>query len=149
MKPPLVGLFVIGLASLASAGDGPEKMVQDDLAGLQGSWQIISYEKAAVKYPPCQLQLLPTLVFKGRDYTWADGETGTITLIDPSKKPKIIEYKRTSGPMKNTTELAIYKIEGDSFTDCIAPPGAAEHPKDFSTSEENGQILIVYKRLKE
>jgi uncharacterized protein (TIGR03067 family) len=149
MKALAACMCALSVLSLALAGEGPEKQVKDDLAKLEGTWELVSYEIAGEKLAPENVQQLPKITFKGRDYSWSDGETGTITDIDPSKKPKTIEYKFTSGDLKNTIQLAIYEIDGDTFKDCIAPPGAAAYPKDFSTNADNGQTLITYRRMKD
>ena len=62
-----------------------------------------------------------------------DGET-TITFrgqvnfkakftIDPTKKPKTIDYKMTEGPTKGKTHLGIYELDGDTVKFCFAAHG--------------------------
>ena len=47
-------------------------------------------------------------------------------------------------------QYGIYKLEGDTFTVCITPPGKTEvdRPKDFSTKDSNN-VIFVFERVKE
>lgn len=53
----------------------------------------------------------------------------------------------TEGPFKGKTTLGIYKLEGNQFTVCFAPPGK-ERPTEFSTTSGTGQFIHVWKRQK-
>jgi len=88
------------------------------------------------------------VTFDGRTYTWSEGtRNGKIEAIDPTKKPRSLDYKITDGDDKDEVELAIYELDGDTFRDCIAPPGK-DRPKEFSTESGTGYLLITYKRVK-
>jgi uncharacterized protein (TIGR03067 family) len=144
--------FVCVLALLAGAGraaDEPQsKAVKEELARLQGTWKIVSYTKDGVELSAEDLKELPTVTFKGPDYRWSEGpRNGTIARIDPTQKPKTIDYKITDGDDMGKTQLAIYEIQGDTFKDCLAPLGA-ERPKDLSAKAGSGHTLIVYERVK-
>ena len=43
--------------------------------------------------------------------------------IDPTKKPKTIDYAMTEGFTKGKTQLGIYELDGDTFRSCFAPAG--------------------------
>src|SRR5580700_8386142 len=86
-----------------------------------------------------------------------DGET-TITVsgqiyfkakfsIDPSKKPKAIDYEMTEGPTKGKTHLGIYELDGDTVKFCFAAPGK-DRPSDFAAKEGSERTLSVWKRDK-
>jgi uncharacterized protein (TIGR03067 family) len=67
--------------------------------------------------------------------------------IEPTKKPKTIDYTMTGGPTKGKKQLGIYELAGDKVKFCFAAPGKAR-PTDFSTKEGSGRTLSVWKRAK-
>src|SRR5262249_30474685 len=92
-----------------------------------------------------------TLTVKDGKYTLAmDGkevETGTLKL-DPSKKPKAIEFDITGGQGKGKTQVGIYELKDDTFTFCMAHPGAKERPSELASTKDSRTILTVAKRAK-
>jgi uncharacterized protein (TIGR03067 family) len=133
------------LVSWLHAAD--DKAVDQELAKFKGTWKVVSYEEDGEKTDEDGIKAMPTLTFDGRNYTWSDGEKGKIKAIDPTKKPKTIDYTSTDKNGKEKTDLAIYELDGDSFKDCMAAPGK-ERPKEFAAKKGTGNILITYKRVK-
>jgi uncharacterized protein (TIGR03067 family) len=130
------------------AARAPAPPDKDELKKLEGTWEIVSYEKDGLKIPDELLKELPRVTFKGNTYTWSDdNRPGKIAKIDPTKKPKTIDYEVTGGDDKGQIELGIYTLEGDTFMDCFAPHGK-DRPTEFSAKEGSGQTLIKYKRVK-
>jgi uncharacterized protein (TIGR03067 family) len=96
------------------------------------------------------------ITFKANgSYAYQVGARGKIEAVDPTKKPKEIDYVQIDGDGdvvtgddgKPAVEKAIYKLEGDTFTDCFGAAGEKERPKEFKSAKENGWTL-VYKRVK-
>src|SRR6185503_2021795 len=108
--------------------------VKKDLALLQGEWSMVS--GAADGQPmPEESRKLMKRICKGDEATTTMG--GRIFLkakitIDPSKKPKTIDYQMTDGFTKGQRQLGIYEVEGDTFKACFGRPGA-ERPTDFTS----------------
>jgi uncharacterized protein (TIGR03067 family) len=67
--------------------------------------------------------------------------------IDPTKKPKTIDYTMTEGPTKGKTQLGIYELDGDTVKFCFAAPGK-ERPTEFTAAEGSHRTLSVWKRKK-
>ena len=67
--------------------------------------------------------------------------------IDPTKKPKTIEFTFTEGQLQGKTSLGIYELQGDTFKYCRAAPDKPR-PTEFSSKEGSEQTLVVYKREK-
>ena len=67
--------------------------------------------------------------------------------LDPSKKPKTIDYQMTDGLTKGKKQLGIYEVDGDTFKSCFGKPGA-ERPTDFTSKPGDGRTLSVWKREK-
>jgi uncharacterized protein (TIGR03067 family) len=65
--------------------------------------------------------------------------------IDPSKKPKTIDYDMSEGFTKGQKQLGIYELDGDTFKACFGKPGA-DRPTDFKPGE--GRTVSVWKREK-
>ena len=68
-------------------------------------------------------------------------------VIDPTKKPKTIDYQMTEGFTKGKTQLGIYELEADTLKSSFGAPGA-ERPADFTSKPGDGRILSVWKREK-
>ena len=102
-------------------------------------------------------QTLPEEYVKGAKRIAKDNETTVIIggrvfmkakfTIDPTKKPKTIDYAMTAGPTKGKKQLGIYELAGDRIKFCFAAPGKAR-PTDFSTKEGSGRTLSVWKRAR-
>ena len=67
--------------------------------------------------------------------------------IDPSKKPKTMDYEMTDGFTKGKQQLGIYEVDRDTFKTCFAKPGG-ERPSDFTSKPGDGRTLTVWKREK-
>jgi uncharacterized protein (TIGR03067 family) len=67
--------------------------------------------------------------------------------LDPSKKPKTIDYQMTDGFTKGKTQLGIYELEGDTFKACFSKPGDAR-PADFTSKPGDGRTSSIWKREK-
>jgi uncharacterized protein (TIGR03067 family) len=89
------------------------------------------------------------MVIKDGKYTLSANEkeleTGSIKL-DPSKKPKTIEFDISGGKDKGKTQLGIYELQDDTFKFCMARPGEKERPTELASTKESKTVLTVAKR---
>ena len=143
--------FLIGLAAVAISPAWAEEneAVKKDLAQLQGEWSMVSGSADGQPMPAQMLKQMKR-VCKGDEATTT--MAGQLYLkakitIDPSKKPKTIDYQMTDGFTKGKKQLGIYEVEGDSFKACFGKPGA-ERPTDFTSKPGDGRTLSVWKREK-
>jgi uncharacterized protein (TIGR03067 family) len=140
-----VGCLVVGAAALI-ADDTAKK----DLDTLQGTWKIESLTFEGTD-APADLVKSTSLIIKDDKYTISSNgkelETGTVKL-DPSKKPKTIEFDIASGNDKGKTQLGIYELKDDTFKFCMARPGQKERPTELASTKKNQSILTVTKRAK-
>jgi uncharacterized protein (TIGR03067 family) len=136
---------VLVLAGTASAQD----TVKKEMAQLEGEWSMVSGEANGVSMPK-------EAVNSGKRVA-KDGEV-TITIagqvyfkakfsIDPTKKPKAIDYTMLEGTTKGKTHLGIYELDGDTVKFCFAAPGK-ERPTDFTAKEGSQRTSSVWKRVK-
>lgn len=134
---------LIVLSPITAAPTKEEKdQAKAELKKLEGSWKVISMTLAGKELD--EKEIGDTVTFKNGEYEWEkDPGSGKITSIDPTKKPKEIDYEADGKKTK-----AIYKLDGDMFTDCFSMIDDDARPKDFKSTEENGLMVIVYKRVK-
>jgi uncharacterized protein (TIGR03067 family) len=142
--------LTVGCLFVASASLQADDDAKKDLQALEGTWRIEKVTQDGTAAPEGSLKQL-TMTIKDAKYSVsADGkevETGTIKL-DPSKKPKAIEFDIASGNDKGKTQLGVYELKGDTVTFCMARPGAKERPSELASTKENRTILTVLKRAK-
>lgn len=120
-----------------------------ELARLEGEWAMVSAERDG--------QRLPDTLVKNSHRTCKGGETTVMIgsqlfmkakiTVDPSKKPKAIDYLLTDGLDKGKTQLGIYELNGDTLKTCFSAPGKPR-PGDFTTAAGSGRTLSVWKRAK-
>ena len=140
---PVIAVLVV--AGVVGADDAVKK----EMSLLEGDWSMVSGQANG--------QEMPKDTVKTGKRTAKDGET-TITIngqvyfkakfaIDPTKKPKAIDYTMTEGPTKGKTHLGIYEVDGDTVKFCFAAPGE-ERPTAFTAKEGSQRTLSVWKRDK-
>jgi uncharacterized protein (TIGR03067 family) len=78
-----------------------------------------------------------------------DGETLARMTVHPGKDPKRVDFLLEAGAKKGAKQYAIYKLEGDKLSICMAPPGnpEADRPRDFVAKGVNVKLLI-FERVK-
>jgi uncharacterized protein (TIGR03067 family) len=112
---------------------------------LQGTWRIIYHETAGVEDSQ---EIIWELEVKGDSFTLtADSTTtrGTIKL-DPSKKPKQLEYTLDYYD-ESLTFIGVYDFFGDTYKTCDVEKDKASRPSEFKTKEKTGQVAI-WKKVK-
>ena len=127
----------------------PQKDPQEEIEELNGTWKVVS--KRIDGFELVELKKTEEFItFKHGEFTWFDstGPAGKIVSIDPSKNPKEIDYQYKEGAMKGKTFKAIYKLYGDTFTDCFGPDGETNRPIDFHSNRFNKLTVQVYQRVK-
>jgi uncharacterized protein (TIGR03067 family) len=143
--------FLIGLAAvtISSAWAADDRAVKKDLAQLQGEWSMVSGSADGQPMPEEMLKQMKRVCKGDETTTTMAGQVyikAKIT-IDPSKKPKTIDYQMTDGFTKGKTQLGIYEVDGETFKSCFGKPGA-ERPADFTSKPGDGRTLSVWKRAK-
>jgi len=148
-----IATFVFaGVGLVFAADDAKEEAVRKDLKSLTGTWKVASRESNGEK--------TPADVLKGMSVKVANDGTATVTKegkdlrrvkwinIDPTQKTKTVDVEVVEGDDKGKTLLAIYRIEGNQFTLCVASAGK-ERPTSFSAEIASGNSLMTYERMKD
>jgi uncharacterized protein (TIGR03067 family) len=125
-----------------------EKQKKNDINSLQGTWNIAALEVDCNKMPESMFAGSRITVKGSKFNTVSMGASysGVVTL-DESAKPKTFDLKFTDGPEKGNTNLGIYKLNGDTWTLCLATRGKIR-PKNFATKPGTGVALETLKRGK-
>jgi len=139
----LIALTMALLCGVAHARDEAAKESEK----LAGTWQTTSAVNEGEKMPDEQASRI-VLVFTGEKFEVSNGGKsmmkGTFT-IDPSKTPKTIDMKSTSGKHQGKTTPGIYELDGDSLKICMVPPDE-QRPKKLNDTAKNGGMFMMCKR---
>ena len=74
--------------------------------------------------------------YRGAEKVWAEGVP---YVVDPKAEPKALDMGRA---------LAVYKVEGDTLTVCVAQNELKTRPTSFDMLKNSNTALYVFKRLK-
>lgn len=146
MRATVRAIAIVALVAAAETG-GAQDAVQKEMAHLEGEWSMVSGEASGFRMPKDMVDSgkrvakngETTISFGGQVYFKAK------FTIDPTKKPKAIDYQMTEGPTKGKTQRGIYEVKGDTVTFCFAAPGQ-DRPMDFTAKEGSQRTLSVWKR---
>jgi uncharacterized protein (TIGR03067 family) len=146
----ILGSILLGLSLMPAAEDEKQASIKKDRKKYQGTWRVISLEANGKKAPEEDVKKI-TVVNKA-DGTWilqVDGEKVTQgnSEIDPTQRPKTIDFMATEGDNKGQIVLGIYELGDENRKLCYAPPGK-DRPSEFSAPAGSDHILVVFKREK-
>src|SRR5215831_15619198 len=145
-------ILIAGILNLlvAVASGDENQAAKKDLDQLQGTWLMVS-GSADGQAMPEEIRKQMKRICKGDEVTVMMGEQVYIKAkitIDPSKKPKTIDYEMTEGFTKGKKQLGIYELDGGQFKSCFAAAGE-DRPKEFTSPTGERRTLSVWKRQKE
>lgn len=133
-------LAVLLLGGVATGGD-----TKKDQDILQGKWL------AEVDGKKGQLVLAKDKF----TFTLSDGnqdfEFKGKFKIEPSKKPKHIDFAIEEGPVHvGDTARGIYELDGDTLKWCVSAPGKDERPTAFPAAQGGNEEVLYFicKRVK-
>jgi uncharacterized protein (TIGR03067 family) len=130
---------------LANAAD--DEAIKKDLAQLQGEWTMVSGSANGESMSE-EMRKEMKRMCKGDEITVMMGDQVFLKAkltLNPSKKPKTIDYDMTEGYTKGKKQLGIYELSGDTFKACFSSPGS-ERPTEFKSGD--GLTLSEWKRKK-
>jgi uncharacterized protein (TIGR03067 family) len=148
MRLPAAVLFLI--ASVALADDAANKKLLKD---LEGSYAPVSMTKGGERAPDdiaktARFQIKgDTFIFRFGAGKSEEEKTATI-ILDTDQKPTAMDMTPKEGPEAGKPMLGIVKVEKDSVTLCFTDEDKPVRPKDFTSTKENKNYLIVMKKVK-
>lgn len=140
---------MIGFAIVASTPvlAAENQAVKKDLAALQGEWAMVSGSADGQPLPEGMRKQMKR-VCEGDVTTTTMGERVFLKAkitIDPSKKPKSIDYQMLDGATKGKTQFGIYEVDGDTFKACFSAPGDPR-PTDFTNKPGDRRTSSTWQR---
>lgn len=147
--PAIVLLFIGGVAVADDAA--ARKLLKD----LEGTYTPTAVTRAGEVAPPEQVKAISAVIIKGDTITLRFAQDKKIKdnaatlVVDPAQKPIAIDMTPKEGDFAGKPVLGILKIDKDMITVCWADRrDAADRPKDFSSTKENKNLLIVMKKAR-
>jgi uncharacterized protein (TIGR03067 family) len=121
--------------------------IKKDMALLEGEWSMVSGEADGTPLPPQFLKDSRRVVKDGVTTVHLGGQLFMKARfrLDPTRKPKTIDYDMLEGATKGQKQLGIYEIDGERVRFCFAAPGQ-ERPTEFQGGK--GIALSVWQRNK-
>jgi uncharacterized protein (TIGR03067 family) len=144
----LTGGLIVVFGQSIVADQAKEEAIKMDRAKYQGTWTVVSLEIDGKKVADKHVNKIT--VTNHTDGTWViqvDGKEVSrgASKIDPTRKPKTIDFMQTGGTEKARTSFGIYEINGQTRKLCFAPPGK-ERPTEFSARKGSRHFLVVFQR---
>lgn len=139
---------VVALSCLLGA-EPPADAVKKELARLDGEWVMVSGERDGQALPE---EYVKTATRVARDGVSTVTIAGMVVMkskytIDPTKKPKAIDFEATEGEAAGKKIQAIYELDGDTLKFCLSASDR-DRPTDFTAKDGSGRTLSVWKRAK-
>jgi len=153
MRHTLSNLAVLGIMlttmAATAAADSKDDAIKKDRERIEGTWRVVALVVDGNKSNDEDVRKIT--VVNGADGTWSlrsdDNEIsrGTST-IDPTEKPKTIEFTPTKGEGTGEQHLGIYRLGKDTRNLCFAPPGT-KRPTKFDSKAGSGHIFVTFERV--
>lgn len=146
----VVGFFLPALAPIVAADEAKDEAISKDRKTIEGTWKIIALEVNGNKAKEEDARKLTAV--NGSDGTWKlrseekQISEGT-SVIDPTQKPKTIDFTPTEGGGKGNQHLGIYELGEETRKLCFAPAGKSR-PSEFSSPSGSGHVLVIFERVK-
>jgi uncharacterized protein (TIGR03067 family) len=144
-------IIVLGLAACSNFafgfGDDP---IDKERKIYAGTWKVVAFTADGKEVAEDGFRKL-TFINKA-DGSWkVESEGKEISSgqsdIDPTKKPKTIDFMPTLGVFSGNEYLGIYELGKDTRQICFAPK-AKGRPTEFSSPEGSGHFLLKFERVK-
>ena len=147
---PLLAACMVAVPC-AHSDEAKDEAIKKDRQQIQGTWQIVGLEINGNPADPKDLQKMS--VVNGSDGTWAlysDGEMVTkgTSTIDPTQKPKTLDFTATAGEAQGNRYQGIYELGKSKRRMCFSPPDKPR-PAEFVSTPGSGIILVMFQRKKE
>lgn len=143
MKHTIAIAFFVGM-SAALVGAGEEK---PDLEQMQGTWLVDSLTEEGKAVPSAETEVLEVTIEKD---VFTVKEKGKAVVryqfkLDPSKKPKEVDFTYLGGDDKGKTEPGIYAIEKGQLK-FVLDEKKKGRPTTFEGKETATYSVMVLKR---
>jgi uncharacterized protein (TIGR03067 family) len=151
--------YLLGMAILlfpVPAIAQKDETVKKEMANLQGKWTAVAVERGGKTLPEVEVKKLDLrLTIEGDEFTLMPlASKGPEHFpyghfqIDPSKKPKTIDFavEPYFPSRKTSTVLGIYELDGDNLKLLRGRPDQ-KRPTEFRTTPKSDLEIITFKRV--
>ncbi len=120
-----LGLVLAGILTPLAFSDE----AADALKALKGTW-VTENDEAKWVFDGDKVKT----TVNGNDYV------SKAVIVNAKATPAMIDFEVKEGDQAGTTAFGIYKLEGENLSICIAVPGIATRPTEFTAKE--GEIYV-------
>jgi uncharacterized protein (TIGR03067 family) len=139
-----------GMSAARSPAAQEGQGVKDELARMEGTWQLVYAETDGKSAPGERVQAVRVII-KGSNHSVYFGDKVVAQdvsfRLDPSATPKTTDDTINDGPEKGKQVHGIYELDGHTLASCVAKIGQ-ERPKKFATTPGSGHTFRVFKRVR-
>ena len=138
MRAPIVVGFLV--LAVGAAAQGTQRRAQ---TAVEGTWLVASLNGRTSDGDGVQIAITITGDRYEQSVNGNVDERGTVK-VDPTANPMAIDFIIIEGVARNTTQLGIFEVTGDTVKFCLNTPGAAVRPADFMPLGDH--LLIIAKK---
>lgn len=143
----VIGLTLTFGVVMALPGDDP---IEKERKSYQGTWRVVSFESDGKVVDETNAKKL-TFINKA-DGSWSIVSEGKELSsgqsdIDPTKKPKTIDFMPTLGVFSGNEYLGIYELGKDTRQICFVEKSKGR-PTEFTSPAGSGHFLLKFERVK-
>jgi uncharacterized protein (TIGR03067 family) len=139
-----IALILFPALAASLIADDAEKKEFEKLAG---TWVVVEAEKDG---KPLDRLQDGTLTITNQNFaikTASGFELKGDLRIDPTKKPKTVEFAHQDGVLRDKTWEGIYELKGDELKLCYSEADTEKpRPTEFKTEDKSGLLSMVLKR---
>ena len=143
--------LVLGLAfCLTVAARAGDDAIEKERKLYRGTWKVVSFVLDGKEVAESDANKL--IFINKADGAWsalADGKeiSSGKSDIDPTQKPKTIDFMPTSGVFSGNEYLGIYELAKDTRQICFAEKSKGR-PTEFEAPPGSGRFLLKFERVK-
>jgi uncharacterized protein (TIGR03067 family) len=146
----VVEALLTAMTTIAWADNSKDQAITKDRKQIEGTWRVVALEVDGNKAMEEDAKKL--MVVNGSDGAWSLRSEGNeiskgTSTIDPTKKPKTIDFTLTQGAGKGHQYVGIYELGENTRRLCFAPV-EKERPIEFSSTPGSQHILVTFERQK-
>ncbi|VTS07946.1 TIGR03067 domain-containing protein [Tuwongella immobilis] len=137
----IVWLLLIGTAH------ADEAATKREFKALQGTWTVIEAQMDGDSFDRIVGGTLKITDVNFEIKTKSGSELTGDLHLDPTKKPKHLNFTHQSGALQDKTWQAIYEIKDGELKLCYAEADSGkDRPDAFETTKDSGRLFLVLKR---
>lgn len=150
-----MGFPVLAAAFFVFPISGAEtNAVKDELARLQGRWELVQLHTEGRKWPSqavSRVQLTFSTDSRYRQEVPSGEGAAGVFAIDPTAKPKLLDFRPETGHFKGVASFCIYELKGEwlriyNVTDST---DAKDRPSEFPSGYVKSKFTYtIYRRAK-